>query len=161
VARENSELVTWSPTFSVGIRLIDQQHKGLLDMVNDMFNHVVGSEEAEREYFQRIIHKAVDYVKVHFATEERIMKATRFPGYLSHKGAHEDFILTVAQNIQEYRTGKKGNLLSFTHFLREWILTHIAIMDKQYFDYFKRIASRKADGKLSITFEDIAQRKGA
>jgi hypothetical protein len=28
-------------------------------------------------------------------------------------------------------------------------------MDKQYFSYFKKIASRKSDGKLSINRDDI------
>ena len=156
MARDKSELVTWSPTFSVGVGLIDRQHKGLLDQVNDMFNHVVGAEDAEREYFQKIIHQAVNYVKVHFATEERIMIATKFPGYIEHKKAHDTFILTVVENIQEYETGKKLTLSTFTRFLKDWILTHIAIMDKQYFEYFKRIAVRKSNGKLSIASDDLA-----
>jgi hemerythrin len=48
------------------------------------------------------------------------------------------------------------NLASFTHFLKDWILSHIAVMDKQYFKFLKSIATRKANGKLSVTREDIA-----
>jgi hemerythrin len=154
--RVNSNLVTWSSTYSVGIKVIDNQHKGLLNLVNDMYNHVVNDEAAERAYFKKIIHEAVDYVKVHFATEERIMLAARFKGYAEHKRAHDSFILTVVDNIREFEAGKKINLSSFTHFLRDWILTHIAIMDKQYFEYFMKIATRKDNGRLSITAEDIA-----
>jgi hypothetical protein len=29
-------------------------------------------------------------------------------------------------------------------------------MDKQYFEYFKKLASRKADGTLSINSDDVA-----
>jgi len=36
--RIDSRLVTWSSTYSVGIKIIDEQHKKLLDLVNDMFN---------------------------------------------------------------------------------------------------------------------------
>jgi hemerythrin len=36
MSEEKSELVTWSSAFSVGVKLIDEQHKGLLNMVNDM-----------------------------------------------------------------------------------------------------------------------------
>ena len=49
------------------------------------------------------------------------------------------------------------SLLSFTNFLKDWILTHIAISDKQYFEYFRKIATRKNDGSLSISIEDIPQ----
>jgi hemerythrin len=150
-----SELVKWSSTFSVGIKLIDDQHKGLLNLVNDLYNHSTGDEATERVYFQKVIQAAVNYVKVHFATEEKIMIATKFPGYAEHKKAHDTFVLTVVDNIRDFEAGKKFTLASFTKFLKEWILTHIAIMDKQYFEYFRKIASRKADGKLSIARADV------
>jgi hemerythrin len=150
-----SELVKWSGTFSVGIKLIDDQHKGLLNLVNDLYNHSTGDEASERAYFQKVIQTAVDYVKVHFATEEKIMIATKFPGYAEHKKAHDTFVLTVVDNIREFESGKKFTLSGFTKFLKEWVLTHIAIMDKQYFAYFKNIATRKSDGKLSITQGDL------
>jgi len=149
------KLVTWSHTYSVGIQMIDEQHKGLLNLVNDMYNHVLGNPEAEKAYFQKVIHQAVEYVKTHFATEEKIMRATRFDGYREHKKEHDSFILTVIEHIRGFEAGR-NTLISFTNFLKDWILTHIAIMDKQYFDYFKKIATRKSDGRLSISLEDIA-----
>jgi len=151
-----SNLVTWSSTYSVGIRAIDAQHMELINLVNDMYNHIVGDEEAERAYFKEVINHAVEYIKVHFATEEKIMRATKFPGYLEHKRAHDLFILNFIENIRDYEDGKRVNLASFTHFLKDWILSHIAIMDKQYFVFLKKIATRKANGKLTVSKEDIA-----
>jgi len=155
MGRQKSELVTWSSTFSVGVKIIDDQHKELLNLVNDMFNHVSGDEEAEHAYFLNVIQKAVQYVKVHFNTEEKIMLHTNFPGYAEHKKAHDAFVLTVVDNVSDFNAGKRLILSEFTRFLKEWILTHIAIMDKQYFSYFKQIATRKADGKLSINQTDV------
>jgi hemerythrin len=153
--REIMDLITWSPTFSVGVKLIDEQHMGLLELVNDMFNHVVGDEKTEREYFKMVIDEAVRYVKVHFQTEEKIMLHTKFPGYMEHKKAHDAFIMNVVKEAREFDSGKKMTLTDFIRFLKEWILTHIAIMDKQYFTYFKKIASRKSDGRLSINMDDL------
>jgi len=153
----NSNLVTWSGTYSVGIKLIDDQHKELFKLVNDMFNHVNNDdEEAERAYFHGIIMQVVDYVKKHFATEEKIMKRTQFEGYAGHKKAHDTFILNVVKIIQKFDEGKRVPLISFTHFIKDWILTHIAIMDKQYFKHLMKIASRKPNGKLGVTQEAIA-----
>jgi len=155
--KTNPNLVTWSATYSVGIKLIDDQHKELLSLVNDMYNHVNNEdEEAERAYFKGIIRQAVDYVKIHFATEEKIMKGTNFQGYAGHKKAHDSFILSVVDAIKEFEEGKRVPLISFTHFIKDWILTHIAIMDKQYFEHLMKIATRKSNGKLSITQEAIA-----
>jgi len=153
--KAKSELISWAPAFSVGIKLIDDQHKELFALVNDMFNHVVGDAQAERVYFKGVIQKAVDYVKVHFSTEEKIMLHANFPGYAEHKKAHDTFVLTVVEKVKDFEAGKKFTLLEFTQFLKEWILTHIAIMDKGYFTYFRQIATRKEDGKLSINKADV------
>ena len=155
---EHLETIQWSGTFAVGLKLIDDQHKGLLDMVNGLFNHVTGDETAERLYFQKIINQAVQYVKVHFATEEKIMLQTKFSGYKEHKRAHDAFILKVVDCVRDFEAGKQFTLLNFAKFLKDWILTHIAIMDKQYFTYLKEIATRKDNGKLSITQNDVRGR---
>ncbi|MCL2174663.1 MAG: bacteriohemerythrin [Treponema sp.] len=152
---KNNDLVQWTEKFSCGIKLIDEQHKGLVDLVNEMFNHATGNKVQERDYFNRVIQETVNYVKTHFATEEKIMIATKFEGYAEHKKEHESFIRAVVENIRDFESGKRLTLSSFSRFLKEWVLSHIALMDKQYFDYFKKIATRKADGRLSISSEDI------
>ena len=150
-----NELISWSNKFSCGIKLIDDQHKGLVMLVNEMFNHVTGNELQEHDYFNRVINDAVSYVKVHFATEEKLMLATKFDGYAEHKKEHDSFVLAVVENIKDYEAGKRLTLSSFTRFLKDWVLSHIALMDKKYFEYFKKVATRKADGKLSITSADV------
>ncbi|MDR2102933.1 MAG: bacteriohemerythrin [Treponema sp.] len=150
-----SELVSWSPTFSVGVKIIDDQHKGLLSLTNDLFNHCVGDEASERAYFQEVIGKAVDYVKVHFSTEEKIMLATKFEGYWEHKREHDAFVLNVVDQIRAFNEGKPFTLMTFTRYLKNWVLTHIAVSDRLYFEHFKKIATRKKDGTLSITQADL------
>ena len=152
----NANLVTWSQTFSVGIRSIDDQHKELLNLVNDMYNHIIGDEKEERAYFRKVIKKTVKYIKVHFATEEKIMQRTKFQGYAGHKRVHDTFILNVVDIIKKYDEGRRVSLIFFTNFVKDWILTHIAIMDKQYFDHLVKNAAFKAGEKLSIHQEDIA-----
>ena len=152
-----NELIKWSPTLACGVRMIDEQHKGLVKLLNDLFNHATGDEKQEHEYFNKVIKEAVEYVTVHFATEEKIMRATSFSGFAEHKRAHESFIYNVLCNIKDYQENNRTSLAGFTKFLKEWVLSHIAVMDKQYFEYFNKIATRKADGKLSINAADVAR----
>jgi len=133
-----------------GVKLIDDQHKGLVDLINEMFNHVTGNYVQERDYFNRVIKEVTQYVKKHFAAEEKIMLAAKFAGYAEHKKKHDSFILAIVENITDYKAGRRFTLSSFTRFLKDWVLSHIALEDKQYFEYFKKIATRNADGKLSI-----------
>jgi hemerythrin len=64
-------------------------------------------------------------------------------------------VLTVVEQVRAFNEGRSFTQLSFTRFLKEWILTHIAVTDKKYFEYFKKIATRKSDGKLTITQADV------
>jgi len=134
----NNEAVKWSEAFACGIKIIDDQHKGLLDLINDLFSHASGNDEEEQEYFKKMVEKAVEYVRVHFATEEKIMKQTQFVGFEEHKKAHETFILEVLDNARAFQKEKRINLEEFTSFLKEWVLTHVAVMDKQYFSHFRK-----------------------
>ncbi|MCL2440579.1 MAG: bacteriohemerythrin [Treponema sp.] len=149
-----NELITWSNKLMCGIRLIDEQHKGLVMLVNEMFNHVTGDEKQESEYFQRVIKEAVKYVKIHFATEEKIMLATKFKGYAEHKKEHDAFIINIFDTIHNFQYRKRFNLYSFTKFLKDWILTHIALTDKQYFTYLRSIATRQTDGRLCVNVKE-------
>ena len=149
------EYVSWSNSYSMGIKVIDDQHKGLLEIVNDLYNHSSDNPDEEGEYFKSVIGQAVEYVKTHFAEEEKFMKAIKFPDYDNHKKEHNAFVLNVVKSIKDFENGKRMVLVSFASFLKEWILAHIAIEDIKYAVYFKQLATRKEDGTLSITAEDI------
>ena len=155
MARPSIEHVKWVDSYSMGIRVIDDQHKGLLDFVNDLYNHATGNEKDERIYFSSVIQQAVDYIKLHFATEEKYMLATKFPGYKDHKKEHDEFTMTVIKSVKDFEAGKRLVLTTFSKFLKDWVLSHIAVCDKLYSDYFKQLATRKDDGKLSITLDDV------
>jgi len=157
ISQNNKDHVKWSDSYALGIKIIDDQHKALIDIVNDLFNHATGREWEEHEYFKDVIKQAVDYVKFHFATEEKIMISTKYKGYEAHKKNHEEFILQVVKTAKDYESGKRLTLTSFGYFLKDWVLSHIAVMDKKYCEYFKSIATVKADGKLHISLAEIPQ----
>ena len=150
-----TNVITWSSTYSVGVPLIDKQHKGLIKLTNDLYNHCVEDAESERMYFKQVIKSAVEYIKVHFSTEEKLMLNTAFPGYAEHKRQHETFVLNVLEQVKASEETRVISLLNFTHFLKDWILTHIAISDKQYFEYFKKISSMKSDGNFDFSNANI------
>jgi hemerythrin len=152
----SSELIAWSRTFSCGIKIIDDQHKEFVDLVNDMFHHATGDEKHEHEYFNLVIQRAVKYIKIHFATEEKIMRALKYPGFAEHKRAHDLFVLKVVNKIQDFESEKHYTLYSFTKFLKDWVLSHIAVMDKEYFLYIKQIAAHKAYEKMGVASANVA-----
>jgi hemerythrin len=136
-----SELVKWSPTLSIGIKIIDDQHQELLRITNDLFNHCVGDEESEKAYLSKVIQGVVDYIKIHFSTEEKLLHRANYPDYMNHKQEHDAFVLNVVEQVRNIRD-RKFSLVTFTRYLKDWILTHIAVSDKKYAEYFKKNAAR-------------------
>ena len=156
---ERVDCVAWSDTYSVGITLLDDQHKGLLDFVNDLFNHATGNADEEHTYFQKVIQQATQYISEHFVTEEECMLAVNFPGYNEHKKAHDEFKFAVVKSVNEYNAGKALSLVNFANFLKDWIASHVIGMDKLYGSYFVKIAAVKKDGKLNDILAEIINKR--
>jgi hemerythrin len=67
-------------------------------------------------------------------TEEKIMLDAKFSGYDAHKKEHDDFKLTFAEYIRNYENDDEFALSTFTKFLKEWIVSHVAQVDKKSFE---------------------------
>jgi hemerythrin len=128
--------VMWNDAYSVGVKLIDDQHKGLIALTNELAKGCQkGGDEAEI-YFMKAIQGAVKYVKIHFTTEEIIMERLHYPEFLIHKKEHEDFVAEVLRDVKEFEQGKKIVPMAFVKYLQDWVLTHIAKSDKKYGVFF-------------------------
>jgi len=155
VIKSDDKHVVWSDRYSMGVKIVDDQHKGLLNFVNELFNHATGNENEEREYFKSVIQQAVKYIKTHFETEEKLMTKTHFPRYKEHKKIHDEFTMTVLKTVKDFESGKRLVLEKFAYFLKDWVLSHVAVEDVKYADYFRKIATRNEDGKLTISSANV------
>lgn len=136
---DNLNLVDWDERYSVGVKVIDDQHKQLVVMANELYAGCLHGDEAAKEYFAKTIHQAVDYVKVHFATEELLMHKISYPRHHIHKKEHEDFVQKILTEVGAFSRGEKFVPNHFARYLRDWVLEHIAISDRLYGDF---LASR-------------------
>jgi hemerythrin len=139
----DKDIVIWSDAFSVGVRLIDDQHKELVRMTNELaLGCKKGGSEAEI-YFMKTIQGAVRYVKTHFTTEEIIMERLNYPEFVTHKKEHEDFVAEVLKDVRNFEQGQKMVPLDFVHFLQQWVLNHIAKSDKRYAFFFDELRKKR------------------
>jgi len=136
----SDDSVFWDDAFSVGFELIDNQHKELVRMTNELFNGCKRGSTAADIAFIKTIRSAVEYAKTHFATEEKYMTQVDYPDYAEHKGEHESFGVTVVQAVKEFEAGK-SDPLELARFLKQWLLNHIAKSDKKYAPYLAGINS--------------------
>jgi len=123
-------LIAWTDEYSVNIREIDNQHRGLFALLNKLFD-AKGSNQ-EREILAGILSELVEYTETHFATEERHMKLYDYPDLASHIKEHEAFIQKVADFQQRFEDGKAGLDISILNFLLSWLKNHIQGSDKAF-----------------------------
>ena len=75
----------WHPSLSVGIELIDEQHKEWFKRAEDLFE--AGKKGQAKEYIGELLGFLDQYTKKHFADEERYMLSINYPGYDEQKRA--------------------------------------------------------------------------
>jgi hemerythrin len=128
-------LVEWSDNFSVKNKLIDAQHKELLRFTNELYTACQTGGFNERISFIRAVQNAVNYTREHFSTEEKLMLLKNYPEYARHKSEHDTFVAEVLRQIKQLDHIQEIKGESFVHFLKDWILNHIAVSDKKYIPY--------------------------
>jgi len=140
-------IVTWQDSYSVGIKLIDEQHMKLIKLTNKLFDSCMSGHERSKSesIFLDVIQEVIDYVGYHFGTEEKIMEKINYPAYKMHKQEHMNFIKEVLIKVEEFRFGKINTALSFVYYLRDWVLHHIAVNDKKLGNY---LLEMKRKGEL-------------
>jgi len=113
---------------------IDLQHRELVSMLNRLNDAVKNSESRENIY--RIIDEVIAFTRLHFATEERLMVQSGYPGLEWHKDKHRQLIQD-ALNLKT-KLDYVGEQM-FTEWFNHWpfadILAHIQYADKQLEDH--------------------------
>ena len=122
--------VEWKDEYSVGLDSIDQQHKKLLSLINQLQTAVDYStgEEFEREALDEL----VDYTKTHFTYEEGLMKDNGYPDFEPHKAKHDEMINEVEAVLAEYEEDHDLAMEHGSEFLKTWLINHINGTDKEY-----------------------------
>lgn len=127
----------WMPNLSVGVQLIDDQHKTLFEKVDRLFDAVKSGKA--KEYVGELLAFLKEYTQTHFADEERYMLSIQYPHYKEQKEAHDYFVAQLTKLQNDYQTSG-GNLLvilNANHLVSEWLMKHISVMDRKIGEFAK------------------------
>lgn len=125
----------WSDRFALGIDLIDQQHKVLFRLI-DQLARAIQDEISEAE-LQTIFAELHNYTLTHFATEERLMAQYAYPADQDHRANHQTLENSLEQLVERARNGEPLVSIQTMNFLRLWLYNHIDGTDRQFADFLK------------------------
>lgn len=126
------KMFVWNENFETGIDIVDKQHKHLVDLINNIAEHINLStlDFKDMNFF---LQEVIDYTIYHFNDEEKLMKKVKINKdfFSNHKKNHNTFIYTVkelASSINE--ENMLMNAKALLDFLINWLAFHILGQDK-------------------------------
>ncbi len=124
-------LMTWTEKLSVGVGVLDEDHKKLVGMLNELYDAMQAGQG--RDLLGRILNGLVQYTKFHFAREEKFFAQTGYAAAGPHKQEHDALTRQVLDVQQKYAAGATTTLsLDVMQFLRNWLVNHIQGSDQKY-----------------------------
>jgi len=127
-------LIKWNDSFSVNVVKIDQEHKKLVEMVNDLTDAMKAGQG--KDVLGNILDGLINYTASHFQTEETYFKQVGYPYAVEHKNEHIAFVKKVTAFKKEFDEGRAAVSVSVLQFLSKWLQTHIKGADQKYSSYF-------------------------
>jgi hemerythrin-like metal-binding protein len=131
------DLIYWRDSYNVGNQRVDEQHKYLVKLINDLFQ-ALGSKDAN-EKLKVIFIELVNYTINHFTMEESLMTAAKYSEIVPHKAEHLYFINKIKELKDKFNKGDNQAKLETLNFLKDWLLTHISCIDKKAFDEINKV----------------------
>lgn len=126
--------IKWTQKMSVGVPELDDDHQGLLAVINELAAQSEG--DADAAAMRRTVNWLLRYAQTHFAREHAVMTSCGFPMLSAHIDEHRRFVERVQQAIAALDSDPKGaaadirdNLLSY---LQRWWRQHILREDMKY-----------------------------
>lgn len=128
-------LMTWDKKYSIEVAEIDKQHERLFMLFNKL--HESMSAGKDKAILMKELSDLIDYTRVHFAAEEKLMKEFSYVGFVEHKRVHDDLIDEAISLKERYAKGEITLSTEVSRFLTSWLTEHILDMDRKYSALFK------------------------
>lgn len=127
---------TWDNKYSVSVSEMDNQHKKLIDIINNLYDAMQQGQTGTA--LSRIIGDLLSYTRQHFSAEERIMQQHDYPKFAAQKKEHDFFIEKVKKYQDDLNSGKTSFSVDMSVFLKNWLVNHISVVDKEYGSFFNQ-----------------------
>ena len=130
------EQITWTEDFSVGVVMLDDQHKRLIQMINRLIADPQATTGSET--ISDLLSGMTNYALKHFATEEELMRKHNYPGLTEQVAQHRAFQKKTVDFCSATMLQVKIVPETMLRYLSDWLVEHILKIDMAYKPFFRK-----------------------
>lgn len=149
----------WDRHFVTGIEEVDEQHRRLVDIINQ-FGSLLSQHEVDREDIETLFKQLSDYARYHFQEEETMMSEVGIDKrhFDYHVKAHHLFLQEVTfmhEHVTSDYLSSANKLLSF---LIHWLAYHILGIDQ---NMARQVKAIKKGVAADVAYEKEEQERNS
>lgn len=118
----------WTQKLLTGIHEIDLQHQVLFDVVARLDRAITSDEKWSAVHFALV--ELSNFVNVHFAVEEALLRLHDYPEVDAHIADHRRFSAKLAE-IKQHSI-RQDVSVKMADWLNNWLVDHIGVVDRAY-----------------------------
>jgi hemerythrin-like metal-binding protein len=122
--------INWNVKYSVGIHGIDDQHKRLFELINQLSESMKSGKNTAA--VGNVFLELVNYTDQHFKMEEKLFKQYGYPDSQNHIKVHNELREKAFELKAKHEAGSLVVTIQLLNFLVEWVNKHILEEDKKY-----------------------------
>lgn len=134
-SKGKKKLIDWGPRYFIGLKTMDDQHKVLVDLINELYE-AFGSSKNEK-VIRKVLDKLLEYTVFHFGNEEQLFSKYGYKEEEGHQLQHQKFIDKMKHFRDHFQKESVTVSFDLLNFLKDWLLNHILKIDVKYVAFMK------------------------
>ena len=130
----------WDESFSVGVEVLDKQHKQIVEIINRLIDEP--KEGFDSDEVAKILDDLTKFVHYHFQTEEQLLAEHGYPELKTQQEEHKEFRIELASFCMASMKNHTVIPINALLYLKEWWEEHILVKDMKYRPYLTGRAGR-------------------
>lgn len=122
--------VVWNDSYSVKVRRLDEHHKRILRLVNELYGKFY--DGVQPGDLRQALSQLVAYTQTHFEYEQRLMHLAGYKDIEAHTAKHARMTAKTADLYARFDKDTESLSREVFDFLKEWWSGHIAAEDSKY-----------------------------
>jgi len=109
---------------------MDDQHGILMDTMNDLRLALVHG--SGKEQINKMLDQLIEFTRMHFWSEDRLMEQYGFPGLAEHRAEHRNLLGHIQESARRAQHNEGMQMRSLLGFLRDAFQEHMEGLDQEY-----------------------------